>query len=70
MIKDPTSEVWTDLTREAIETMPIPDEFKRQIGSGRLDSSSGILNQNFEIQGLEKLGGTPPEKFESDLPRD
>jgi len=58
VIKDPTSQVWSDLTEEAIQTLPIPDDFKSQIQSGRLDSSSGILNQNFEIDGLEKLEGT------------
>lgn len=59
VIKDPTSQVWKDLTKQAIQTLPIPEDFKKQIQSGRLDSSSGILNQNFEIEGLDKLEGTP-----------
>ena len=70
MIKDPTSQVWKDLPQQAIQTLPIPDDFKKQIESGRLDSSSGILNQNFEIDGLDRLEGTPPEKTRDDPHRD
>ena len=70
VIKDPTSQVWKDLTQQAIQTLPIPDDFKKQIESGRLDSSSGILNQNFEIDGLDRLEGTPPEKTRDDPHRD